>query len=184
MSRQIKVIQFDKCPNTCNILNDIVINTEHSTKQRRKKMKKVTALFCALSILVAPIALYADEAATVAAAKPPQFITKNQYVDNTNMIKEAASVDWVTGKGRKDGVLRWAVDDNYLKKVPGMFGRGISNVSFGWVDAFTGPIYWSKDAPLGLGIFMGIVMGPLVAILRTTSGAIDIAIGNYWNLHA
>lgn len=157
-------------------------------------MKKLLSLAIALAIGLTPVVSFADEAnirsttttvstgsdtpaatATISAeAKPIQFL-RNDYIDNTNMRKEPATVDWVTGKGRKDGVLEWAVDDNYMKKVPGMFGRGFSNVTFGWADIITHPIRWSKNAPLGLGTAMGLIMGPFVAVLRTTSGAIDIA---------
>ena len=138
-------------------------------------MKKLVIMLCVWSILLAPLALYASDAPATPAVKPTQFLNKKGYVDNTNFIKEPATVDWVTGKGRKDGVLEWAVDDNYLKKVPGMFGRGFSNVTFGWADIITHPFRWSKNAPLGLGTVMGLVMGPIVGTLRTTSGVVDIA---------
>ncbi len=150
-------------------------------------MKSFTAFVLALALLFTP-AVYAGEgttgtvaqsisvteSSTPVSAKPVQFLQKG-YIDNTNFRKEPATVDWVTGKGRKDGVLEWAVDDNYLKKVPGMFGRGFSNVTFGWADVITHPFRWSKNAPLGLGTVMGLVMGPLVGTLRTASGAIDLA---------
>ena len=137
-------------------------------------MKKLVIMLCVWSIMLAPFALYADDAPATPAVKPIQFLNKKGYVDNSNFIKEPATVDWVTGKGRKDGVLEWAVADNYLKKTAGMFGRGFSNVTFGWADVITHPIRWSKNAPLGLGTAMGLVMGPLVGTLRTTSGAVDI----------
>lgn len=153
-------------------------------------MKRMFILFCVLSILLAPIASYADDAAltapatssgytddaalTAPAAKPIQFMRKG-YVDNTNSVREPATVNWVTGSGRKDGILEWAVDDNYFKKTSGMFLRGFSNTAFGWGDIVTHPLRWSRNAPLGVGTLFGLVMGPTVAILRTTSGAIDIA---------
>ncbi|MBI3999069.1 MAG: hypothetical protein HY351_00490 [Candidatus Omnitrophica bacterium] len=135
-------------------------------------MKKLLSLIIASAILLSPVVSYADDATS---EKPIQFLNKKGYVDNTNFIKEPATVDWVTGKGRKDGVLEWAVDDNYLKKVPGMFGRGFSNVTFGWADVITHPFRWTKNAPLGLGTAIGLVMGPVVGVLRTTSGAVDVA---------
>ena len=146
------------------------------SKNRRMRMRSWVILLCVFSIILSPVALYAQEvAATAAEPKPIQFLTKHGYVDNTSAMKEPARVDWVTGKGRKDGVLEWAVDDNYLKKLPGMFGRGFSNVTFGWADILTHPFRWSKNAPAGLGTVMGLIMGPFVATLRTTSGAVDIA---------
>lgn len=147
-------------------------------------MKKLLSLFLALAFILSPLAAYADDATSVTTAtsttvtttegNPIQLLHKG-YIDNSHLRKEPARVDWVTGKGRKDGVLEWAVDDNYLKKTAGMFGRGFSNVSFGWADVITHPFRWSKNAPLGLGTVMGLVMGPFVAVLRTTSGALDIA---------
>lgn len=145
-------------------------------------MKKLLSLFLALAFILSPLAAFADDATSVTTtttvtsteAKPIQLLHKG-YIDNTNFRKEPAQVDWVTGKGRKDGVLEWAVDDNYLKKTAGMFGRGFSNVSFGWADVITHPFRWSKNAPLGLGTVMGLIMGPFVAVLRTSSGALDIA---------
>ncbi len=139
-------------------------------------MKKLLSLITALAILCAPALSYAEDGIAITEpAKPVQLLDHKGYIDNTNMRKEPATVDWVTGKGRKDGVLEWAVDDNYLKKTAGMFGRGFSNVSFGWADIITHPFRWTRNAPLGLGTAMGLVMGPVVGVLRTTSGAIDLA---------
>ena len=149
-------------------------------------MKKLLSLFCALAIILTPIAAFADEVPVMTTAKttttsdvapeakPIQFL-HDGYLDNSHLRKEPGTVDWVTGKGRKDGVLEWAVDDNYLKKTAGMFGRGFSNVTFGWADIITHPFRWSRNAPLGLGTAMGLVMGPFVAVLRTASGALDVA---------
>lgn len=148
-------------------------------------MRRLASLVCALSIMLAPAALFADDAPATPAAptKPVQFLTKKSpigkgFVDTTGAYKEPAQVDWVTGKGRKDGVLEWAVDDNYLKKAPGMLGRGFSNTAFGWVDVVTQPIRWSKNSPLGTGTLIGLVMGPVVGTLRTTSGVVDL--GTFW----
>lgn len=141
-------------------------------------MKKIVGLLCMLTIMLAPVAAYADDAAApeTSGTTPIQFLTrKDAYIDNTNSRKEPATVNWVTGKGRKDGILEWAVDDNYLKKTPGMFLRGFSNAGFGWVDILTHPLRWSKNAPLGTGTLFGVVMGPTVGILRTSSGALDLA---------
>lgn len=141
-------------------------------------MKELVVLICALSIALAPVPLFADEATTAVTPKPPQFLTKHHYVSNTNKIKEPASFDWSTGKGRKDWVVRWAVDDNYLKKTTGMLFRGLSNVTFGWTEILTHPFRWSKNAPLGSGFISGIFMGSFVAVLRTISGVTDVA--TFW----
>ncbi|OGX04880.1 MAG: hypothetical protein A3G87_04480 [Omnitrophica bacterium RIFCSPLOWO2_12_FULL_50_11] len=138
-------------------------------------MKKAIVLFCVLSLLVAPASTYA---ADEGAAKPVQFLTPSDYVDATNRIKEPASFDWSTGKGRKDWAIRWAVDDNYLKKSTGMIFRGFSNAAFGWVEILTHPFRWSTNAPLGSGYVTGLIMGPIVATLRTASGVIDL--GTFW----
>src|SRR3989344_2731980 len=139
-------------------------------------MKKLLSLVLALAIGVIPVAAYADDApaVAVASANPIQFLKKG-YIDNTNFRQEPATVNWVTGRGRKDGILEWAVDDNYLKKTPGMFFRGFSNTAFGWVDILTHPFRWSKNAPLGVGTLFGLVMGPTVATLRTSSGVVDLS---------
>ena len=152
------------------------MNDHLSNNPEEKKMKKAVAWFFVLSLVLAPIALYADEAALE--VKPIQFLNKKGYLDNTNAIKEPANVSWATGKGRKDFALKWAVDDNYLKKTPGMFLRGFSNAAFGWVEVLTQPIRWSKNAPLGVGTLTGVIVGPTMAVLRTTSGALDI--GTCW----
>ena len=140
-------------------------------------MKRLLAFFCVLTIALSPCALFADEA-TGAGGKSNQFLTIGGHIDNTGRVKEPATVNWVTGKGRKDGVLEWAVDDNYLKKSTGMLGRGFSNAAFGWVDLLTHPIRWSNNAPLGTGTLIGLVMGPVVGTLRTASGALDVA--TFW----
>ena len=138
-------------------------------------MKKLIALLCALSFVLAPAALYADDA-VAAPGKPVQVLTTKGYINT--MAQEPAGADWSTGKGRKDGVLKWAVDDNYLKKVPGMFARGLSNAAFGWVEILTQPLHWSRNAPLGLGTLMGVIVGPIKGISRTASGALDL--GTCW----
>ena len=138
-------------------------------------MKKVVVLLCVLSLMASSAALYADDAAATATTKPVEVL-KHGYV--VGMLKEPATVDWSTGKGRKDGVLEWAVDDNYLKKSSGMFLRGFSNTGFGWVEILTHPVRWSKNAPLGLGTLAGLIVGPVVGVLRTSSGAIDL--GTFW----
>lgn len=138
-------------------------------------MKKLSVIFCALSLIFSSVSLYAQEEAS-APAKPVQVIQKGGAINAD--LKEPAGVDWSTGRGRKDGVLKWAVDDNYLKKVPGMLFRGISNAAFGWVEIFTHPFRWSRNAPMGLGTTTGLIMGPVMASLRTTSGALDI--GTCW----
>ena len=147
-------------------------------------MKKGVALLCILSMILIPTALYADEASqgvSQSGGRPVQFITKKgppffreEYVDNTNAVKEPAGVDWSTGRGRKDFILKWAVDDNYLKKVPGMLLRGLSNVAFGWVEILTQPFRWNRNSPAGIGLATGVIMGPTMFILRTGSGVIDI----------
>ena len=139
-------------------------------------MKQYLSLLLALAFALAPSAVYADEIATSTAisgeAKPIQIL-KNGYIMPS--LQEPATVDWSTGRGRKDGVLEWAVDDNYLKKTSGMFLRGFSNAGFGWAEVITHPVRWSKNAPLGLGTTAGLIVGPVMAVLRTASGVIDIA---------
>lgn len=139
-------------------------------------MKNAIMLLCVLSLVAGTTPAYAQEIATKAVSvnieKPVQVLDKG-IVNET--LKEPAGVDWSTGKGRKDGALKWAVADNYLKKVPGMFLRGFSNTAFGWVEILTHPVRWSKNAPLGLGTLYGFVMGPVMGTLRTSSGALDLA---------
>ncbi len=132
-------------------------------------MKKLLSFVIALAIILTPVAAFADEAAS---AKPNQVL-KHGYIMPS--LQEPSTVDWSTGKGRKDGVLEWAVADNYLKKTPGMFLRGLSNAGFGWVEILTHPIQWSRNAPLGLGTLAGLIVGPVVGVLRTSSGVIDLA---------
>ncbi len=134
-------------------------------------MKKVVILASVIGLLLAPLHLYADAAATPA-GEPAQAL-KHNYV--MPALQEPASVEWSTGYGRKDGVLEWAVDDNYLKKTPGMFLRGFSNAGFGWVEILTHPIRWSKNAPLGIGT---LIVGPVMGTLRTASGVVDL--GTCW----
>ncbi len=138
-------------------------------------MKRMVILFCVLSIMLAPVISYADDAAvatTTTTGKPVQVL-KHDYV--VPMLQEPAGVTWSSGEGRKDGVLEWAVDDNYLKKTPAMFLRGFSNAGFGWAEILTHPVRWSRNAPLGIGTLTGLIVGPVMAVLRTTSGAIDLA---------
>lgn len=139
------------------------------------KMKKIVVLICVLTLLACPVVSFADDAASAAGEKPVQVL-KQGYV--ASGLKEPSTVDWSTGKGRKDGVLEWAVDDNYLKKFPGMFLRGFSNTGFGWAEILTHPIRWSKNAPLGVGTLAGLIVGPVVGVLRTASGVIDL--GTFW----
>ena len=136
-------------------------------------MKKLLSVLFILAIIVAPVALYAD--APASEGNPPQII-KHGYI--MPALQEPATADWSTGKGRKDWVIRWATDDNYLKKAPGMLLRGTSNVAFGGVDALTYPIHSSQDAPLGIGTAQGLIMGPVVATMRLASGAVDVA--TFW----
>lgn len=140
-------------------------------------MKKLLIVFCALSILISPLTAFADEVAATSleVGKPVQVLSHGNIVAG---LKEPATVDWSTGKGRKDGVLEWAVDDNYLKKTPGMFLRGFSNAGFGWAEIITHPVRWSKNAPLGLGTLAGLVVGPVMGVLRTSSGAVDLT--TFW----
>ena len=135
-------------------------------------MKKLLSVAIVLAIILAPIVAYADDAAEAVAGKPTEVLQKG-YV--APMLKEPATVDWSTGKGRKDGVLEWAVADNYLKKTPGMFLRGFSNAGFGWAEVITHPLRWTRNAPLGVGTLTGLIVGPVMATLRTSSGALDIA---------
>ena len=142
-------------------------------------MKKAVVLLCILSIALSPSLVYAAyETIAGNEPKPLQQLTEQQYVDNTNVVKEPASFDWSTGKGRKDTMVRWAVDDNYLKKMPGMIVRGFSNTAFGWIEIFRHPFTWSKNAPIGTGYITGLIMGPVVAVLRMTSGVVDLA--TFW----
>lgn len=136
-------------------------------------MKKLLSVISALAIILTPIAAYAD--ASTAEPRPVQ-VERDGYI--VPALQEPAGVDWVTGKGRKDWALRWAVDDNYIKKAPGMLLRGVSNTAFGWGDILTAPFRWSKNAPLGVGLVSGLIMGPIVATLRTVSGATDVA--TFW----
>jgi putative exosortase-associated protein (TIGR04073 family) len=136
-------------------------------------MQKWIAVLCAMSMLIAPYALFADDEGV--GTKPPEYLTKKEYVDTTGDTKEPASFDWTTGKGRKDWVLKWAVDDNYLKKTPGMFLRGVENVALGWTEILTQPFRWPKNSPFVTGLLSGLIMGPVNAVLRTSSGALDIA---------
>lgn len=92
--------------------------------------------------------------------------------------KHVKSTDWNTGKGRHDAIVRWAAKDNYFAKGAGMFGRGFSNLAFGWVEVFKQPINWSKNSILGVGQVQGLVMGVTMGTLRTASGALDIA--TFW----
>ena len=137
-------------------------------------MKKLVTLFCVLTLVLAPTALYADDT-PAAEGKPVQVLQKGYIVSN---LQEPATVDWSTGNGRKDGVLEWAVNDNYLKKSTGMLGRGFSNTAFGWAEVITHPLRWSENAPLGLGTVAGLIVGPIMGTLRTASGAIDVA--TFW----
>ena len=137
-------------------------------------MKRLVAFFSILTLVCAPAALYADDA-PASEAKPVQVL-RDGYIAPS--LQEPATVDWSTGNGRKHGVLQWAVADNYLKKTPGMFLRGVSNTGFGWVEVITHPLRWSKNAPLGLGTVAGLIVGPVMGTLRTASGTVDI--GTCW----
>lgn len=137
-------------------------------------MKKLVVLICVLTLLACPVVSFADDAASATEQKPIQIL-KHGYI---TPVQEPATVDWSTGKGRKDGILEWAVDDNYLKKTPGMFLRGFSNTGFGWVEILTHPFRWTKNAPLGIGTLTGLIVGPVVGVLRTSSGVIDL--GTFW----
>ena len=139
-------------------------------------MKNIFAVLCVLSILALPLTGYAEMTASSPEEGKPVQILKHGYI--TPMLKEPATTDWWTGTGRKDGMLEWAVDDNYLKKTSGMFLRGFSNTGFGWAEIITHPIRWSKNAPLGVGTLAGLIMGPVTGVLRTTSGAIDMT--TFW----
>ena len=143
-------------------------------------MNKVLSMLVVSSFLRVPLNLHAQEhqadpVAIAGAEKPVQILDKG--VINVN-LQEPANVDWSTGKGRKDGILKWAVEDNYAQKAPGMFLRGFSNLAFGWAEILTHPVRWSQNAPLGIGTLAGLVMGPVMATLRTASGAVDVT--TFW----
>jgi putative exosortase-associated protein (TIGR04073 family) len=142
-------------------------------------MNKAISAMLMLSFVLSPLTVSAQEHTpkpiVLGTEKPVQVLDKG-VVNPT--LQEPANVDWSTGKGRKDGILKWAVEDNYLQKAPGMFLRGFSNVAFGWVEILTHPVRWSKNAPLGIGTLAGIIVGPVMGTLRTASGAVDIA--TFW----
>jgi putative exosortase-associated protein (TIGR04073 family) len=144
----------------------IKMNQEVNRNRRVGEMKKLIAVFAVLALLITPVTGFAG---TV-------HVMNSDHVIDVN-LQEPDNVNWVTGHGRKDWVLHWATDDNYLKKFPGMTFRGISNAAFGWVELLTHPIRWNRNAPAGFGLFTGLIMGPIVGTLRTVSGAIDIATG-------
>jgi len=147
------------------------MKTQNRKSTMEEEMKKLISLVCLLTIVVSPASLLAEDGVIV----PPQTLKKGSIV---SVLQEPAGFDWVTGKGRKDWSIRWAADDNYLKKAPGQLLRGTSNVAFGWMDVLTHPIRSSKNAPAGLGTIQGIIMGPIVATLRLVSGAVDVA--TFW----
>jgi putative exosortase-associated protein (TIGR04073 family) len=133
-------------------------------------MKKIVAVIALLSIVVAPTALWAE------VATPVQVLDSDGYISLHRA--EPASVDWSTGRGRKDWSLRWAVDDNYIKKNIGMFNRGLSNAAFGWVEILTHPFRWTHNTPAGTGLIPGVLFGVTNGVLRTVSGALDLA--TFW----
>ena len=141
-------------------------------QNKEGKMKKLLSVMFILAIILTPVASYAD---TAAESVPPQVL-KHGYV--TPALQEPATADWVNGKGRKDWVIRWATADNYLKKATGMLLRGTSNAGLGAVDVLTYPINSSIDAPLGIGTAQGLLLGPIVAAMRVSSGALDVA--TFW----
>jgi len=93
-------------------------------------------------------------------------------------LSEPAGSNWVTGEGRHDLFIKWASSDNYVKKSIGMFHRGLSNTAAGWTELFLQPYRWSKNSPVLVGQVYGLLAGVTWAVLRTTSGALDVA--TFW----
>ncbi|MBI3011182.1 MAG: hypothetical protein HYY58_01640 [Candidatus Omnitrophica bacterium] len=71
-----------------------------------------------------------------------------------------------------------AESDSYREKTVGMVGRGLLNMTTGYVDVFTRLVDESMAGPLVLGTLRGLAVGTGCAVLRTLSGAVDWA--TFW----
>jgi len=124
-------------------------------------MKKALALMLAIALVFSATPGFAN------------VLDKQDVVNNTKM--EPAGSNWVTGEGRHDLFIKWASSDNYFAKATGMLHRGISNVAGGPFELFLQPYRYSKNSPIVIGQFYGLLAGITWATLRTASGALDLA---------
>ena len=73
-------------------------------------------------------------------------------------------------------VWEMAASPKYGEKAGGMLGRGLLNVATCFVDPFVGAVHGAQTgSPEFLGAIGGFATGTACAVLRATSGVIDVA---------
>ena len=78
----------------------------------------------------------------------------------------------------QETVWDMAKSDQYGKKVGGMLGRGLLNVSTCFVDLIVQTVHGTQDGPPFMGTLTGLGGGIGCTALRVSSGALDVV--TFW----